>query len=445
MTEPRLSIVIPCLDEAAAIHGTLSALQVLRTRGVEFIVADGGSSDDTVERATPLINRIVHAPRGRAAQMNAGAAVARAKILLFLHADCRLPPDADVLIVDGLAASKKCWGRFDVRLEGRHPMLPLVAFMMNLRSRVSGIATGDQGIFVTRECFDAVGGYAPIPLMEDIELCRRLQARGAPLCLRARVAASGRRWQQHGALRTIVLMWRLRLAYFFGADPAVLARRYHDAREDACAIAVFARAPEAGHAKTRLIPLLGAIGAARLQQLLIARALATANTANIGPITLWCTPSADHPLLERAAADAGANRAGQCDGDLGARMQAAAHAMLVNFARVIIIGTDCPALTAAQLRDAAGALAEHDAVIIPAEDGGYVLLGLRRSDARLFTQVEWGGAQVMAATRRNLAALGWRWHAMTLSWDVDRPEDFARLRASGLIPEIDALVLPVNR
>ena len=205
------------------------------------------------------------------------------------------------------------------------------------------------------------------------------------------------------------------------------------------AVVVFAKAPEAGAAKTRLIPLLGADGAAALQQKLIARTLATAGAARVGPVTLSCTPSADHRLLKLAAMAAGAARATQGDGDLGTRMHVAATAVLADCARVIIIGTDCPALTPAALREAARALAEHDAVLIPAEDGGYVLLGLRRADAKLFENVEWGGAQVMAATRRNLAALGWRWREMPTSWDVDRPEDFARLRASGLMPEVETL------
>lgn len=208
------------------------------------------------------------------------------------------------------------------------------------------------------------------------------------------------------------------------------------------AVLVFAKAPEPGLAKTRLVPLLGAEGAARLQEQLIARALATATAAAIGPVILWCTPAVDHPLLERAAAKAGANRALQGDGDLGARMHAAAIATLAGFTRLIIIGTDCPALTPSALASAAGALANCDAVVIPAEDGGFVLLGLTRTDSRLFANVEWGSAHVMAATRRNLKALGWRWHESPSLWDVDLPSDFARLRASGLMPEFDRYASP---
>jgi rSAM/selenodomain-associated transferase 2 len=147
-------------------------------------------------------------------------------VLLFLHADTRLPREAERLVLDGLARSGHDWGRFDVIIAGRHPMLRAVAFMMNLRSRVTGIATGDQAIFVKREAFDAAGRFPEIPLMEDIALTKRLKRTSRPLCLRERAITSGRRWDKHGVLRTIWLMWRLRLAYFFGADPTRLARRY---------------------------------------------------------------------------------------------------------------------------------------------------------------------------------------------------------------------------
>jgi rSAM/selenodomain-associated transferase 2 len=224
---PTLSIMIPCLNEAAGIVSMLESLRPLRARGAEVIVADGGSSDDTAALAAPLADRVVNAPRGRAAQMNAGAALARAEILLFLHADCVLPPDADQLIVAGLAGGAHQWGRFDVALDGIHPLLRVVSSTMNLRSRLTGIATGDQGIFITRTLFARLGGFPALPLMEDIALSRLAKRAGAPLCLRARIVTSARRWERQGVLRTIALMWQLRLAYFLGADPARLALRYH--------------------------------------------------------------------------------------------------------------------------------------------------------------------------------------------------------------------------
>ena len=198
----------------------------MRARGAEVIVVDGGSRDATVARAGPLADTVISAPRGRASQMNAGAARARGEILLFLHADTLLPDAADALIVDGLQRSRRGWGRFDIAIAGRNPLLRVVAALMNVRSRVTGVATGDQAIFVTRSLFAAAGGYPDIALMEDVALSGRLKRFGSPLCLRHRLTTSGRRWEKHGVLRTILLMWRLRLAYRLGADPRKLAVRY---------------------------------------------------------------------------------------------------------------------------------------------------------------------------------------------------------------------------
>ena len=221
-----LSIIIPCLNEAKGVAATLAALAPLKARGAEVIVVDGGSEDDTVARAAPLADLVITAPRGRAAQMNAGAARARGEVLLFLHADTFLPGAADTLIVEGLKRSRRGWGRFDVTINGRHPLLRAVEALMNLRSRLTGIATGDQGIFVTRSLFTTAGGYPEIALMEDVALSKRLKRFGLPLCLRHRLITSARRWEQRGVVRTILLMWGLRLAYRLGADPGTLALRY---------------------------------------------------------------------------------------------------------------------------------------------------------------------------------------------------------------------------
>jgi rSAM/selenodomain-associated transferase 2 len=217
----RLSVIVPTLNEAAGIARTLAALAPLRARGHEVIVADGGSGDGTRDLAGPLADRVIVAPQGRARQMNAGAAAATGDALLFLHADTRLPADADLLILNSL--ERNSWGRFDVRIESTHPWLRVVAFAMNLRSRLTGIATGDQAIFVRRGEF---AGFPKIPLMEDIAFSKAMKRRSRPACLRARVITSGRRWERAGVLRTVLLMWRLRLAYFLGASPDELARRY---------------------------------------------------------------------------------------------------------------------------------------------------------------------------------------------------------------------------
>lgn len=225
MNAPALSIIIPVLNEAAQIETTLKALLPLRDRGAEVIVVDGGSEDGTPDIARGFADHVLSSPRGRATQMNAGAAAAHGAILLFLHADTQLPGNADGTIVGGIRTSRSHWGRFDVRFnEGQ--LLGLIALMMNFRSRMTGIATGDQAIFVVRAAFDAIDGFPAIALMEDIALSARLKRIGRPLCLRARVTTSSRRWKENGALRTVFLMWRLRLAYFLGVDPRRLAQRY---------------------------------------------------------------------------------------------------------------------------------------------------------------------------------------------------------------------------
>jgi len=220
----RLTIIVPVLDEAAIIVGALQALKPLRACGAEIIVVDGGSGDGTPELAEPLADRVTAAPRGRGAPMNAGATLGSGDALLFLHADTRLPEHADRLIAAAL--QRRAWGRFDLRIAGRHPLLAVVARMINWRSRLTGIATGDQAIFVSREAFLAVGGFPDLPLMEDIAMSRRLKRLCRPFCIATPVVTSGRRWEHHGVIRTIVLMWRLRLAYYFGVAPARLALRY---------------------------------------------------------------------------------------------------------------------------------------------------------------------------------------------------------------------------
>ena len=226
MAASRLSIIVPVLNEAAGIESCLTSLAGLRAASCEVIVVDGGSGDDTVSRAAPGCDRVIEAARGRAAQMNAGAALARADLLLFLHADTRLPPGALDAIEAATRGLPSGWGRFDVRLDSPRAALRLVGAMMNLRSRVSGIATGDQALFMTRAAYAAVGGYPAIALMEDIAISKQLKRLCAPACLHLKVLTSARRWESRGVLATIVLMWRLRLAYFFGASPESLARRY---------------------------------------------------------------------------------------------------------------------------------------------------------------------------------------------------------------------------
>jgi rSAM/selenodomain-associated transferase 2 len=245
---PTLSIILPVLNEGQGIAQTLLTLAPLRARGVQVIVVDGGSSDDTVEQARQALQAPIHSdptlqaarddsrdaplwqvissPPGRAAQMNAGAQHAVGSTLLFLHADTHLPPAADTLVARALNRGSHHWGRFDVRIAGQHGMLRLIAALMNVRSRLSGIATGDQVLFMTRAAFDKVGGFPTQPLMEDIEISKRLLRLSRPACLRQQVLTSGRRWETRGVWRTVLLMWRLRFAYWRGTPPERLAELY---------------------------------------------------------------------------------------------------------------------------------------------------------------------------------------------------------------------------
>ena len=219
----QLSIIIPTLDEAEAVVALLQQLQSLRARGHEVILADGGSKDDTVALAEPLADRVLVTAAGRARQMNAGAAVANGRMLWFVHADSRIPERADEYI---LQSADPVWGRFNVHLSGDRMLLRVVERLMNLRSRITGIATGDQGIFVSRALFERIGGYADLPLMEDIDLSKRLKHEQTPVCLHNTLTTSSRRWEQKGIVRTILLMWTLRLAWFLGVPAARLATRY---------------------------------------------------------------------------------------------------------------------------------------------------------------------------------------------------------------------------
>lgn len=229
----KLSVIVPVLNEASGIVACLETLQPLRRRGHEVIVVDGGSRDGTAEISKLFADRVCVTSRGRSRQMNVGARRANHEVLLFLHGDTLLPDQADGLITEAITKTGKVWGRFDVRLSGEHILLRLIEVLMNLRSRLSGIATGDQAIFVKREVFEAIGGYPEIDLMEDIALSKRLKEYSRPICLFQKVITSSRRWEEKGCLRTILLMWYLRLAYFLGADPNRLARFYYpDPRDD---------------------------------------------------------------------------------------------------------------------------------------------------------------------------------------------------------------------
>ncbi len=410
----------------------LKALQALRKQGAELVVVDGGSIDESWARAQPWVDRLISSPPGRAQQMNTGAAdtaSSQADALLFLHADTQLPPDA--LAAIGQALRERPWGRFDVQLDAPGWRFRMIETMMNGRSRLSGIATGDQAMFVRTDVFQAVGGFPNQALMEDIALSSRLRKQSPPACLRQRVRTSARKWLQSGVWRTIFLMWRLRFAYFWGAAPAdlALAYGYRASPQPAPAgLAILAKAPVAGLAKTRLIPALGAAGAARLQRQFIAQSLQTAQQAHLGRITLWCAPDAHHRHFRALQRYQHIECRSQPAGDLGVRMHRCTeeHFAQKDVIPLIIIGTDCAVLAPGHLQEAARSLQTHDACLIPAEDGGYVLLGLRKMIPEVFENIAWSTPRVLSQTLERLAQAGASVALLPTLWDIDEPFDWQR-------------------
>lgn len=431
----RVSIVIPALNEAAGIAATLLPLQPLRAAGHEVIVVDGGSRDATLPIAAPLADVAFTAPRGRALQMNAGAAAAHGDVLLFLHADSVLTGEALNRMLRDYQKGGRGWGRFDVDIAGRARVFRVIALMMNARSRLTGIATGDQAIFVARDLFERIGGFPRQALMEDIALSVALKrSNGKPLRARARVTTSGRRWERDGVVRTVLRMWRLRWDYWRGMSPIALAARYHPhgdtpANFDAPVLQVFAKAPVPGAVKTRLARAIGPVAAAALHATLVESTLAVGVAARdagtIGTIELWCDPDASDPAFTRWARAYGATLHPQQGATLGARMQHALQQALARHRHALLVGTDCPVLGPAHLQAAAAVLRERDAVVVPAEDGGYVLIGLARP-LDIFSDIAWSTADVMAATRTRLAAADATWSELPPLWDIDRLEDLRR-------------------
>ncbi|MGD9602601.1 MAG: TIGR04283 family arsenosugar biosynthesis glycosyltransferase [Gammaproteobacteria bacterium] len=446
MRIPAISIIVPALNEAAGLARNLAPLQAWRAHGDEVLLVDGGSTDGTPAIAAPSVDAVLASPPGRARQMNAGARASRGHLLLFLHADTTLPSEARALLARFARPDWRGWGRFDVRLSGRHPLLRVVERAMNVRSRVTGIATGDQAIFVSRALFDTVGGYPDQPLMEDVELSARLRARAWPECVRAPVMTSSRRWEVDGIVRTIVRMWWFRWQYFRGADVAALAARYRHTRErpvhaagppgevqatrhGRAAVVVFARRPIPGATKTRLVPALGAAGAARLYARLLARTL---NEVTRVPGVQRClyVDDADAVPWFRARLPEDWRVRTQRGDTLGARMSQALTEVLAEHPRAVLLGSDIIDFETAHVVAALQALAGGDeAVVAPAADGGYWLIGLRRPCPTLFDGIGWGTPEVYAETVRRLAEAGMGWRALARCHDVDTPDDLAALAA----------------
>ncbi|WP_334118100.1 TIGR04283 family arsenosugar biosynthesis glycosyltransferase [Limnobacter sp.] len=438
---PSVSIVVPVYNEVPG-HQTdsfsprIEALLELLRSGDEIVLVDGGSSDSSWPALLALAQHpqitAIQSTKGRARQMNAGAAQAKGDVLLFLHADTVLGLAAwNALLAQ---ASSRAWGRFDVQIEGQSRWLPVVAWFMNQRSRLGKICTGDQAMFVGRNLFQRVGGFPEQPLMEDIELCKRLK-RAAPECflaIRSRVVTSGRRWDTYGAWATIVLMWRFRFQYWRGVPPADLARLYADTRGKLPVIvAVFAKYPQAGRVKTRLEPLLGAQQCAAFARYLLLSTLDKLQGVNVA---LWTDGGTDEEwaalLNGRPVA-----RHIQPPGHLGWRMQTAVETHLKHSELVVLLGPDAVQFTFADLGKLELAAKQHNIAFVPAHDGGYVALACARCLPAVFSEsIDWGTPRVAEQTRMILSQQHQQAHWLLPQIDIDEPEDLKRAIATGCVP-----------
>jgi rSAM/selenodomain-associated transferase 2/rSAM/selenodomain-associated transferase 1 len=442
----KVSFILPVLNEAHLIVNQLQRLQCYRDSGHEIIVVDGGSYDGTPGLATPLADLMLQTGPGRSLQMNAGANYANGNLLLFLHADTCLPGKVDKLLEQRIAQAKSPWGWFDIRLSNTAFVYRLIGRAMTLRSRLTGVCTGDQALFVDTELWGRVGGFAAVPLMEDVEISKRLRRHAKPLCISEQAVTSSRRWQDKGVFRTIFLMWWLRLLYFLGVNPDYLVKQYYpqgikpnaavEYQYPGARVLVFAREPRLGAVKTRLQGVIGKERALALHEAMIARVTATVTQSQLAPMALWVSSNKHHKLfLSICNIKDIFEQSGE---DLGQKM---AHAVATTLSdnstnTVLLIGADCPSIDHSYLASALDKLAEEDldAVVGPAEDGGYVLMGLKAPAPELFRGIEWGADTVLRVTLQRLQDNGLRYHLLDQRWDVDRAEDLDRL--AGLVPPL---------
>lgn len=443
--ECSVSIVVPVFNEVPDSHHDefsprIQALCQLLRPCDELILVDGGSTDaswPTLQRLNEHPQIIaIQAPKGRARQMNAGATVARGEILLFLHADTALPFAAwhSALKAWHCHQGQPLWGRFDVRIQGKSPWLPVVACFMNFRSRLTKIATGDQAFFIDSKLFKQVGGFPEQPLMEDVEMCKRLKRLAAQqfVAVRDPVETSGRRWDTQGAWRTILLMWRFRFLYWRGVPAAELARQYADARQkQALTVAVFAKYPAPGRVKTRLQPLLGAQRCAEFARYLL---LNTLDKLHGVPTVVW-TDGADPAQWDDLLQGREVTRCVQPQGHLGQRMQAAVETHLKHSEVVVLLGPDAVQFTRRHLNTLVKKARRTGLAIVPALDGGYVALACTRCEPAIFSgQINWGSSSVAMQTREALATCNSRAQWLPAQIDIDEPADYAKALELGHIP-----------
>lgn len=450
MQQLSVSIVVPVYNEVANQHDNTFAARIQRVLAFlrpcdELVLVDGGSSDFSWPAIQALAVHYhvsaVQSAKGRALQMNAGAAKARGDVLLFLHADTVLGVEAWQQFLQKLGANSdaEVWGRFDVRISGVSKWLPMVAWFMNQRSRLSKIGTGDQGLFVRRELFARMGGFPAQPLMEDIELCKRLK-RIAPrqfLAIRKPLVTSGRRWDAQGAWTTIALMWRFRYQYWRGVSAQDLARQYADTREKRpLTVAVFAKFPQAGRVKTRLEPLLGAEQCAAFARYLLLSTLDKLQGVNVA---LWTDSGTDaewDALLQVRQFPGSVQRHVQPTGHLGLRMECAVQTHLKESHVVVLLGPDAVQFQLDHLQALEHAAKTHTMAFVPALDGGYVALACTRCVPAAFSEgIHWGTASVAEQTRAALRSqrISAKW--LDVQMDIDEPDDLKTAIHHGFVPE----------
>ncbi len=423
------SVIIPTVNEAKALPRILTQISLVSRSDIEAIVSDGGSNDGTVDVARQLGARVVLGPRGRGFQLNRGAQTARGRILAFLHADSVLPPDFDKILDARFGDARNNAAAFPIRFDPPHPLLRFSSWWSQFDTLVTRY--GDQGLVVRRETFDRAGGYPDWPLMEDVEICRRLRRFTTIPALPSPITTSSRRFIERGVWRQQLANAGTMVRFLLGASPTRLAARYEAGRSRPArdGLILFLRLPVPGKVKTRLAAGIGPEKAAKIYRRLAESVIGQAAAACDVLDTYLFVADPDDIEEVRRWVGRGLPVLGQAAGDLGGRM-ADAFDTVFSFGhrRVLIAGTDVPALNHGHLRQALQALQGCDLVLGPAVDGGYYLLGLNRPNPGLFKDMAWSQPTVLNRTLDRAQAQGLEAQRLSVLEDVD---DAASLERSG--------------
>jgi rSAM/selenodomain-associated transferase 2/rSAM/selenodomain-associated transferase 1 len=420
-----ISIIIPVLNEASHLKQNLQRLfaSVEGLTLVEVIICDGGSTDQSVQIARQFPCQTTTSLPGRARQMNAASKLAVGDWLLFLHADTVLPADWTSQLTNN-----RQWGFFPVQLSGQHWFFRVIEKAINLRSRLSSVGTGDQTLFFKRTFFTSLQGFPAIPIMEDIAICKKARRGHKPSIAIDPVVTSSRRWEKNGITNTIVLMWRLRLAYWLGADPVRLGEIYYPSlppnkkpiTKTMPVIQVFAKPPVEGKVKTRLIPDIGADKATRVFRHCLTYTLGLLRSSHCN-YQIWLSEETHDDIFQQEA-----YRIQQGIG-LGDRMLFALNSEVSAKPchKVILIGSDCLDLNQAHFDQTFSALDNNDIVLLPTFDGGFALIGCRVIDPLLFNRVEWSSSRVLQQTIDNAKLLNYQVHLLKMVRDIDTLSDLS--------------------